>query len=330
MAKIKKVLSTVSYDEAQVNKLRKIFEPADFIHLNAKDMEGIEEALKTVDVAVLGTDTDERVLHAPNIKWIHYDHAGLNRIARRDVLEKDLIITSSAGRSAPALAEHALYFMLSFTFAFPVFYEAQLEHKYITDLPFRNSLRCLYGRTVGIIGIGNTGKELALRAKALGMQVLGYERYNSDVPPGVDRMFCKDSGDSIDELLKLSDFVVLALPLTNETYHMISERELQMMKSSAYLINIARGAIIHESALVEALNKGWIAGAGLDAFEQEPLPAENPLWDAPNTMITPHVTPQVPDRTERSLEIIAENVGRYRAGQPMRNRLSMAEAYDSK
>lgn len=328
MAEIKKVLSTVLYDEAQVSELRKIFEPAEFIHLKENDMEGIGEALKTVDVAVMGTDRDDRVLNAPNIKWIHFDHAGLNRIARKEVLERDLVITGSAGRSAPALAEHALYFMLSFTFAFPAFYNAQIKHEYITDSQFRNSLRCLHGRTIGIIGMGNTGKELSLRAKAFGMKVIGYKRHLSEVPSFVDRMYCKDSGDTIDELLKLSDFVVLALPLTNETYHMISERELKMMKSSAYVINIARGAVIHESALLEALKDGWIAGAGLDTFEQEPLPADHPLWDAPNTIITPHVTPQVPDRTERSLAIIAENARRYRTDQPMLNRLSLAEVYE--
>ena len=102
-----------------------------------------------------------------------------------------------------------------------------------------------------------------------------------------------------------------------------------MMKSTAYLVNIARGAIIDESALLEALDNGWIGGAGLDTFEQEPLPADSPLWEAPNTIITPHVTPQVPDRTGRSIEIIAENVRRYRENQPMLNRLTLTDAFDS-
>ncbi len=327
MAKIEKVLSTVLFDEIHVKKLRDIFEPAEFIHLKANDTEGVAEALKVVDVAVLGTDRDERVLNAPHIKWIHYDHAGLNRIARPEVLDKNLIITGSAGRSAPALAEHALYFMLSFTFAFPVFYKAQLEHKFVIDFKLRESLRCLYGRTIGIVGMGNTGMELAVRAKALGMNVLGYKRNKSDVPPSVDKLYCKESGDSLDDLLKLSDFVVLALPLSNETYRLISERELNLMKSSAYLINIARGPIIDESALINALNNGVIAGAGLDTFEQEPLPADNPLWDAPNVIITPHVTPQVPNRSERSLEIIAENVKRYREDKPMLNQLRKGDIF---
>jgi phosphoglycerate dehydrogenase-like enzyme len=327
MAKIEVVLSTVSYDEEQVKKLKEIFEPAEFIHLKMNDIDGVGEALKRADVAILGTDRDGRELTAPKMKWIHYDHAGLNRIAKQEVFEKDLIITSSAGRSAPALAEHALYFMLSFTFAFPYFYKAQLEHNFVTDIKFRNSLRCLYGRTIGIIGMGNTGTELATRAKALGMKVLGYKRSISDAPAGVDELYCKDSGDSIDEILKISDFVVLALPLTNDSYHLISERELKMMKSSAYLINMARGPVVDEAALINALNNGWIAGAGLDTFEQEPLPADSPLWDAPNAILTPHCTPQVPDRTERSIEIIAENVRRYREDKPMKNQLRKEDIF---
>jgi phosphoglycerate dehydrogenase-like enzyme len=159
------------------------------------------------------------------------------------------------------------------------------------------------------------------------MKVLGYKRHIADAPAGVDKLYCKESGDSIDELLKLSDFVVLALPLSNDSYHLISERELKMMKSTAYLINIARGSVIDESALINALNNGWIAGAGLDTFEKEPLPADNPLWDAPNTILTPHCTPQVPDRTERSIEIIAENAKRYREDKSMLNRLKKEDLF---
>jgi phosphoglycerate dehydrogenase-like enzyme len=327
MAEIKVVLSTVMYNDEQIEKLKKVFEPSEFIQLKVNDIKGVGEALKRADVAILGTDRDGRELDAPNMKWIHYDHAGLNRIAKTDVFEKDIIVTGSAGRSAPALAEHALYFMLSFTFAFPYFYKAQLEHNFVTDLKFRDSLRCLYGRTIGIIGLGNTGKELATRAKALGMNVLGYKRNTSDAPAGVDKLYCKESGDSIDELLKLSDFVVLALPLTNDSYHLISERELKLMNPSAYLINMARGAVVDETALIVALNNGWIAGAGLDTFEQEPLPADSPLWDAPNAILTPHCTPQVPDRTERSIEIIAENARRYREDKPMLNRLKKEDLF---
>lgn len=321
MAKIQKVLIAVSYCRERQEQFRKIFAPSEVVFCEPQDFAGILAVLQTADVAILGSDKDERLFFGPKLKWIHVDHAGLNRIARPEFLCRDIIITGSAGRSAPALADHAIYFMLSFTFAFPAFIQAQQAHRYLTDPQFLDSLRCLHGQTVGILGMGNTGKELALRAKAFGMRVLGYRRSQAEIPEGVDRIYCGNAGESIDELLCQSDFVVLALPLTNSTYHMISERELSLMKPTACLINMARGAVVDEAALIKALYDGTIGGAGLDTFEQEPLPEDSLLWDAPHTILTPHVTPQMPDRTDRSLAIIAENAQRYRVGKPMLNRL---------
>jgi phosphoglycerate dehydrogenase-like enzyme len=175
--------------------------------------------------------------------------------------------------------------------------------------------------------MGNTGKEVAVRAKAFGMKVLGYRRRSSEVPPGVDKLFSADSGDGLDALLRESDFVVLALGLSDKTHHMIGERELELIGSKGYLINMARGPVVDEAALEKALYAGTIAGAGLDTFAVEPLPQGSPLWDAPNTLITPHVTPAVPDRTARSLEIIVENIRRFGACEPMLNQLASEDLY---
>jgi phosphoglycerate dehydrogenase-like enzyme len=276
-------------------------------------------------VALLAGDLDERYLHAPHLHWIHSDHAGLNKSARPEVFERGLIVTSSAGRSSPALAEHILFFMLALTYNYSAFYKAQLAHQW--GVPGQDKLRGLYGRTIGIIGMGNTGKDLAVRVKACGMRVLGYRRRKTELPPAVDKLYSADQGESIDTLLEESDFVALALPLSDATYHLIGERELALMKSSAFLINLGRGAIIDEVALVTALRNRGIAGAGLDTFKQEPLPPDSPLWDAPNTLITPHATPQVPDRTGRSLDIICENLRRYRADEPLLNVLTADDVY---
>ena len=124
-----------------------------------------------------------------------------------------------------------------------------------------------------------------------------------------------------------SDFVVLATPLSDATHHLIGARELALMKSTAVLVNMARGGVVDETALIETMRAGGIAGAGLDVFAQEPLPADSPLWDLPNVAITPHTTPQVPDRTGRSLEMIVENVQRFRAGEPLLNLLTPADIY---
>jgi phosphoglycerate dehydrogenase-like enzyme len=140
-------------------------------------------------------------------------------------------------------------------------------------------------------------------------------------------LYSQDAGQKPDKLLQESDFIVLSLPLTDVTYHMIGERELKMMKPTAFLINMARGPIVDEKALIQALNDGEIAGAGLDTFEQEPLPAESPIWDTPNVLITPHFTPPMPDRTARSLDIIAENVRRYCSGEEMLNMLTERDIF---
>ena len=147
------------------------------------------------------------------------------------------------------------------------------------------------------------------------------------MPDEVDRMFSEDAGDKLDPLLRESDFVVLALPLSDATHHLIGEQELDLIGPAAYLINMARGPIVDEAALIRALYDHRIAGAGLDTVEIEPLPGESDLWDAPNTLITPHVTPAVPDRIARSLDIICENIRRFQSGEPMLNRLTEEDVY---
>jgi phosphoglycerate dehydrogenase-like enzyme len=294
--------------------------------LRSDDREGIGRALEVADVAVLAGDLDERYVKAPLLSWVHCDHAGLNGCAWPELFERGLLVTSSAGRSSPALAEHAVFFMLALAYRFPRFLDAQRAHRW-RGIPGLEELRGLYGRTVGIVGMGHTGSELAVRTKAMGMRVLGYRRSAAPPPPGVDKLICAENGDSLDELLAESDFVVLALPLSNATHHLIGRRELALMKRSACIINMARGAVIDEEALIEALYAEQIGGAGLDTFTQEPLPPDSPLWDAPNTLITPHATPQVPDRVGRSIDIISENVRRYRAGEPLLNQLRPKDIY---
>jgi phosphoglycerate dehydrogenase-like enzyme len=322
MRSIDFALATVAWSPEYVERLRESLAAVRFVHTH--DPAEIERCLRTADVAVIAGDLDDRHLAAPSLRWIHCDHAGLNRSARPEVFERGLLVTSSSGRSAPALAEHAILFMLAFAYQLPRFLEAQRQHRW--GVPGQDQLRGLVGRTVGVVGLGNTGRELVARAKAFGMRVLGYRRSAAEVP-GLDRLYAAERGQSLDELLSESDFVVLATPLSDATHHLIGARELGLMRPTAVLVNMARGAVVDEACLVEALRAGRIAGAGLDVFEQEPLPPESPLWDLPNVLITPHTTPQVPDRTGRSLEIIRENARRYRAGEPLVNQLEPRDVW---
>jgi phosphoglycerate dehydrogenase-like enzyme len=317
MPEIKKVLVTVEYDEENLAKLLKALEPAEVILCSPKDDEKIRKALAEVDAAILGSDLDERFFHAPNLKWVHCDHAGLNKSMKPEVFDKGILLSSSAGLSSPALAEHNLMFMLNLSFHTREYMDAQRSHQW--GVEGQDGFRCLYGKTVSIIGIGNNGMELARRVSALEMRVLGYGRRRMEKLPGFDEQYSAEAGDSIDPLLRQSDFVALNVPLTNDTYHMITARELSLMKPTAYLINMARGPVVDERALIEALRTGEIAGAGLDVFDNEPLEADSPLWDMPNVYITPHCTPQVPSRTGRSLEIIIDNISCFRRGEPLRN-----------
>jgi phosphoglycerate dehydrogenase-like enzyme len=325
---ITSVLATVDYQGWHRDRLIEVFAPAPVTFVDADDADGIARALETADVAVLKADLDERYARPPQLKWVHCDHAGLNGSAKPEIIARtDLIVTASAGRAAPALAQHIFFFALGLTYDAPGLVRIKNEHKW-RGLPGYEDRRGLYGKTMGIIGLGHTGRETAKLAKAMGMSVLGYGRgADQGRTEGLDEYFDSAEGATIDEILGRSDFVVLCIRLTDETWHMIGARELGLMKPSSYLINMARGAVVDENALVAALHAGGIAGAGLDVFEQEPLPADAPIWDAPNTLMTHHVTAEMPDLRARSLEIIAENVRRYRAGEELLNRMSPGDLY---
>jgi phosphoglycerate dehydrogenase-like enzyme len=183
------------------------------------------------------------------------------------------------------------------------------------------------GKTMGILGYGSIGKEIASRCKALGMNVVGLRRDEPSSPQNNDRADIIFQDDHLEELLRNSDFVTVALPLTEETRGMIGEEELRMMKKEAYLINIARGGIIKEDVLIKALNNGWIAGAALDVFEKEPLAADHPFYKMSNVLITPHISGTNPEYMNRVIEIFADNLERYLEGKPLKNVVDKKQGY---
>lgn len=325
MKELKAVLVTVPFDGSYMERLKETLAPAKVTVCKTSDREKILEALETADAAILGSDLNDDILTGKHLKWIHCDHSGLTHSARPEVFERGIMVTGSAGRSAPTLAEHAILFMLSLTYDLYALHDCQKKHQW-GGLPNYNDRRGLIGKTVGIIGLGHTGKALALRCKALDMKVIGYRRRAEPVE-NVDVLYAKDNGDTIEELLKECDYLCLTTQLSDETYHMIGKKEFEIMKPSAYIINMCRGSVIDEAAMIEALNSGTIAGAGVDTVETEPLPAESPLWDTKNVIITPHNTPTVPDRWARSLKIISENIRRYRAEEPLLNKITIRDVY---
>lgn len=307
-------------------RLRDAFGPAELIQATASNNETIASALERAEVAIISGDIDARFLAAPHLRWIHCDSSGLERSARPEIFARGLLVTGAAGRSAPALAQHVLFFALALTYDAPGLVAMKAKHVW-RGLPGYEQRASLWGKTIGIIGFGRTGEETAKLAAACGMRVIAYRKRALDLPANVDRLYSADRGDGIDDLLRESDVIVLSVRLTDGTRHLIGRRELGLMKRSAYLINVARGAVVDQVALLAALHDGAIAGAGLDVFEREPIPAMDPIWDAPNVIITPHATPSMPDREARSTDVIVENARRYRAGEPLVNLLYPDDAY---
>jgi len=320
------VYKELPFDDAQWDRLKQAVMPDKLLCVSGRDERAIADGLREAEIAIITGDLDQRFIDAPRLRWMHCDHAGLTKSARPGVFEKDLIVTGSAGRSGPALAEHAVMFMLMLCSNYPAFYEAQKRHQWLRFAGAEN-LRALWGRTIGIIGMGHTGVELASRCKAFNMRVLGYRRRDLPLPAGVDRMYSADKGETIDPVLDECDILALVVNLSDATHHLIGRRELGRMKRGSIIVNLSRGGVIDEAALIEALRAGKIAGAGLDVTEIEPLPESSPLWDAPNTLITPHFTAAMPDKSDRSLDVIIDNLGRYRAGAPMRNRITEEDVY---
>ncbi|WP_022731345.1 D-2-hydroxyacid dehydrogenase [Thalassospira lucentensis] len=314
------------FDPSQWARLESAIAPGKMIKVDTADNDAVAVALAEAEVAILKGDLDARFLSAPYLRWIHCDHAGLTKSATPEVFEKGLTVTGSAGRSGPALAEHAMMFALLLCSGYRDFYEAQKRHEW-RRVPEMANLRALSGRTMGIIGMGHTGKALAVRAKAFNMNVLGYRRRDEETPEGVDRMYCSDRGEGIDEILEQADIVALVINLSDATHHMIGAKQLAKMKKSAVLINLSRGPVVDQAALIDALENGGIAGAGLDVTTPEPLPEGHKLWDMPNVLITPHFTASLPDRSERSLKMILDNLQRYRAGESMLNQISQEDLW---
>jgi phosphoglycerate dehydrogenase-like enzyme len=252
---------------------------------------------------------------APRLRWFHAWGAGVDWVLRQPgAIEGDFVLTSSSGIHAIQMTEHVLAILLAFARGLPDAMRAQATH---TWRPMENAeVFELAGKTLLLVGLGAIGQRTARVAAALGMRVLGVRRTASQPFPGVERV----AGiESLHDLLPEADFVVLMTPLTPETRGLIGERELHLMKRDAYLINVARGGVVDEAALVRALREEWIAGTGLDVFEREPLAADSPLWDMANVIITGHYAGVTPAYDDRAFEVFLDNLCRYRAEQPLRN-----------
>jgi phosphoglycerate dehydrogenase-like enzyme len=281
-----------------------------------------KERLKDAEI-VLGWNRDaaEQVLTpGSKLRWVQNWGAGVDKMPLNAFARHGVTVTNTSGIHAFPISETILAMMMMFARKLhtAVRYQGRREWGNFGELDE------IHQQTVGVIGVGAIGEETARLAKAFGMKVLGV-RLSGKPSPNVDLMF---DLTGLNEVLKQSDFVVNTLPSTDRTRHIFGRSEFQAMKSTAYYINIGRGATTDTAALVEALREDKIAGAGLDVFEQEPLPPESPLWDMENVIITPHNAGSTVAYDERAMDIFLHNLQDYVNGrEPSVNRVDLEKQY---
>lgn len=284
--------------------------------------------IREVEVITCGNMPETLWSRAEKLRWVSYWSAGLDGKIRPEFLERNILVTNASGVHGPNIAEHVMAWMLMFTRRMHLHMRSQIMGTWRRDdhTQTRGSSE-LNGQTLGIVGLGRIGEALAYRAKAFGMRIVATKRdptarYDSAAP--LDAVY---GLSELPRLLSESDHVCIAVPYTSETHHLFHAGTLAQMKPTAYLYNIARGKIVEEAALIEALQQGRIAGAGLDVFEKEPLPPDSPLWQMENVLITPHTAGLTPHYFARSATLFAANLKRYLNGEPLHNLYNPERGY---
>jgi glyoxylate/hydroxypyruvate reductase len=256
---------------------------------------------------------------APRLRWIQTSSSGIGAWVRRlGLVESPIRVTNAAGIHALPLAEFVVFAMLYFARRWPRMADDQRAHHWE-----RCAIDTLHGKTLGIVGLGNVGRSVARLARPFGMRVIGTRRGHTDLPE-VDRLF---AAADLPMMLSECDYVALTVPQTPETERLLGATELGYLRPSAVLINIARGAVVDEPAMIQALQSGRLAGAALDVATREPLPVDSPLWDMPNVIITPHSMSTALDENERLVDLFCDNLRRFLADEPLRNEFDKVRGY---
>jgi len=254
---------------------------------------------------------------APRLRWVQGVGAGVEQFALAGVSRGRVVVTNASGVSAGSMAEFVIGRLLQIWKRFREADHHQREHAYV-----RTYGRTFAGSTVGIVGLGSIGDAVALRARALGARVLGLRRSAKpgDTSASVETLY---GSSGLHEMLARCDAVVVAAPATPETQHLVDAAALAAMKPGAVLVNVARGSLVDEAALVAALDEGRLGAAALDVFEREPLPKESPLWDLPNLYVSAHSSVSVDRYLDDVFDLFADNLRRFAAGEPLRNVVDM-------
>jgi phosphoglycerate dehydrogenase-like enzyme len=335
-----RILSTVGLTPEELRELEHLSGGAEIIDRRCRSQaEMIEAAADGCDVLFSFRAPDELIRKSPALKWIQFLSAGADHVMKGELRARTgVAITNASGIHSTPISEYTLASMLAWSHGFHVTMRAQIRREWLRNWAFMDSVDSLRGKTLGIIGYGSIGRETARLAHAFGMTILALKR-NPDQradtgwsPPGIGDPDGKlpsrwyGPGDC-SALLRESDFVTITLPATPATRRIIGAPEIASMRPHAYLVNIGRGEVIDQHALIEALREKRIGGAGLDVFEREPLEAESALWDLDNTILTPHMSGAFKGYNSACCDLFAENLGRFVAGRPLLNQVDRELGY---
>jgi phosphoglycerate dehydrogenase-like enzyme len=286
----------------------------------------VPEEIEDTDVFIGWSLRAEQVLAAKKLKWIHSPAAAVHQLMFPELLNSKVVITNSSSVHGPVVAEHAVAVLLALAKRLPQAMHYQARKTWAQDHLWteRPRPREVDGTTVLVVGVGGIGGEFIRRAKALGMKVLAVRQNPDKGNAGADEVYAPSR---LYGLLPRAGYIVLCTPVTPATSPLINTGLLAMMQPDAYLINVGRGTLVDEAALIQALQTRRIAGAALDVFAEEPLPEDSPLWSLDNVLITPHTAGVTESLWERHYELIAENLRRLRDGRPMLCEVDKKEGY---
>lgn len=304
-----KILSQVTLSNEEIDRLKAVLPELEVVV--EPNIEGELKEIEDADI-FFGRIPREVFIKAKKLKWVQVFGAGVETQFFPEFVQSDVILCNTSGAYNQTMADQAFALILGISRGIAMFERNRPKRIWGQT----RMLRQLGGQTLGIIGLGNIGSEIARRGKAFGMKVIAADIRDMECPSFVDKL-C--GLDKLDEVLENSDYLVLIAPLTDKTKGMIGAEQLKKMKRTAYLINIGRGALVDEKALIDALKTGVIAGAGLDVFTVEPLPADSELWDMENVVMTPHVGGLSPETRAISFEMFLGNFKRFVKGEPLKN-----------
>lgn len=309
---------------AHVERLRRRFPDVTFIHAldGSADLAGVADA----DVAFTWTMTPEMLCRAGRLRWVHSSAVAVGTLPLRDLAARGVAVTNSRGIQSPAIAEHVIACLLALAKRLPRIIRHQDAHQWTqNDLIGAASPWLLQGQTLGIIGLGTIGQAVAARAAGLGMRTVGVRRRPElGAPAGVADVV---GPDRLGDVMASSDALVLAAPWTGATNRLVDAVALASMKRGSVLINVARGQLVDEDALAAAVSRGHLAGAALDVFNEEPLPATSPLWSLPNVIVTPHTSGFRADHWDAVVELFETQIDRFRSGLPLLNPVDVEAGY---